>query len=332
MQRKPTFSDVLSEVLLKENTKAVSEIESEKISEEISDNTAEDTSIDADKDTAEAESEESKNDVPIEVFETPIIQPITKSGFRRKHLKRNKRKRIAFRVLILFMIIGGLGYGGYRLTKGILDGTFEVKHIAVVGNEVVDSNSIREAARIPVHTSIFLIDLNEVYRNVVEHINCQHLMITKKFPDTVVINIEEQAAFCAVMNADKFFYLDYDFKVVESSPTLGRADLPILSGLTGAWDAKVGSVIDFQPAFRATELKTIMTIIANSGYKDRISEYIAADGGVYRIITKNNVEFIVSDLDNFKENYNYIGTILEKNKSSLIIDLTMGSQPIVKKQ
>ena len=254
------------------------------------------------------------------------------AGLRRKKLKRKKRKRIAFRILILILILAGLGYGGYRLTKGIIAGDFEVKHIAVVGNEVVDSKSIREAARIPTHTNIFLIDLNEVYHNITAQIDCQYLMITKKFPDTIVIRIEEKTTFCAVLNVDEVCYLDYDFRVVEISSTLGRADLPIISGLSGVWDAKVGDVINFQPAYRAAEIKSMMTIIANSGYDDRISEYIVCDDGTYQIITKNNVEFIVSDLENFKTNYNYIGTILKKNKSSLIIDLTMGNKPIVKKR
>lgn len=251
---------------------------------------------------------------------------------RKKKLKNKKIKRITTRICALILTIAVLIAGIFFLVRGIRDSYFDVKHITVMGNQIVDRQRVIEAAKVPTNTCIFILDTNQVYQNITESIDCQRLVISKKFPDTLVINIDEKPAFCAMIEGENTYYLDYEFRLIESSDYLGRSDLPVVTGLSGAKDVNVGQQVVLQPVSDAESIKSIMTIIANSGYDQIISEYIINKDGSIEIITKNNLSIKVSDLDHFKANYDYIGSVLSKNKSNLDMDLTSGNKPIVKKR
>lgn len=249
---------------------------------------------------------------------------------RRLKLKRNKRKRIALKTTILVILIAGIGLGTFFLIQGIRKSYFDIKHVLVVGNDLVDRQTVIETTKIPVNTCIFSADINQIRHNIEQTIDCHHLIISKKFPDTIVINIEEKKAFCVMVVEGETYYLDGNFRIIEISEYLRKTDIPLISGLTGIEKLQVGNTVELKPNERAAEIKKMLTIFSNSGYHVNISEMIADADGTYRIITKNNLVFRVDDSECFKKFYDYIATLIEKNKSNISIDLTMGDYPVLK--
>ena len=74
---------------------------------------------------------------------------------RRKKLKKNKRKRLLKYVTLLVVAVSILFVFIFVMASAISAGVFNIKHIEVIGNEVVDSETIVETSGINEGESIF---------------------------------------------------------------------------------------------------------------------------------------------------------------------------------
>lgn len=247
-----------------------------------------------------------------------------------KRLKRKKRKRIILKTIVILLLLVSIGTAGFIVVKKIEDKTFYVKHIMVVGNETVNSKTVREAARIPVDTCIFTLNMNQIYQNVSERIDSRQLLISKKYPDTIMINIAELPVFFAILENDQVYYLDENNRIIEKSDCLTRTDIPVVTGLSGLSETEVGMSANLKPSSVANEIMKMITILTNSGYTERLSEIVVDSDRTILLITKNNLVIHIKDLEQFKKNYDYIGSIISKNKSNMVADLTLGEEVIVK--
>lgn len=248
----------------------------------------------------------------------------------KKQLKRRKRRRILGRALCIVLLAALCCWGVYTFIKVYQAEGFTVKSIEVEGNEVVDSQNVIDASGIQTGQNIFFIDMNAAYSGIKRVIETKSLRISKKFPDTIIISITEEPSAFAMVSGDKTYYLNSDETVVEISDYLRKTDIPLVSGFTGLDEAKIGQKVNLQPDWKCAEILKMLGIFRHSGYTDKVSEIIATTSNTYKIITKNNVVFVISDYDCFENNYDYIGTVLQKNQSNLDINLTTGENPIVK--
>lgn len=247
-----------------------------------------------------------------------------------KRLKRKKRKRIILKTIVILLLLVSIGATGFILVKKIKENVFSVKHILVVGNETVNSKTVREAAQIPVNTCIFTLNMNQIYQNVSERIDSRQLLISKKYPDTIMINIAELPVFFSILENDQVYYLDENNRIIEKSDCLTRTDIPVITGLSGLSEAEVGTSVNLKPSSVANEITKIITVLTNSGYIEKLSEIVVDSDRTIFLITKNNLMIHIKDLEQFKKNYDYIGSVISKNKSNMEVDLTLGEEIIVK--
>lgn len=249
----------------------------------------------------------------------------------KQKLRRRKRRRIAVRVLSLLIALGILAGVGYWFYTATVQGVFNIKHVEVVGSGSRESQGIIDAAGVPMDQNLFTANLNAIDTNIRNNLMVDDLRVSKKYPDTILVDITLEPAVCAMVAEDKTFYLNKEGKVVEVSDYLEKSDIPLVSGLTGITvDTAVRSNATIQPEWKYKEILRMIDVLDNSGYGSKISEIIATSDNHYKIITKNNVIFQVDDFEGFKENYDYIGTVIQKNQSNLDINLTAGPNPIVK--
>lgn len=250
---------------------------------------------------------------------------------RRKKLKKNKRKRLLKYVTLLVVAVSILFVFIFVMASAISAGVFNIKHIEVIGNEVVDSETIVETSGINEGESIFWVDLNKAHYNIEELINVEKLEITKVMPDKIVIKVKEAPAICAVNYDGKINYINREGLLVERSEYLRKTDIPIVTGFTDITIDKIGHPVTFNPDWKFDTVMEILKTFQNDGNLAKISEVGITENNTYRIITKNNVVMTVSDLDNFKGSYDYINTVFTENKSNLDINLTTGgNKPILK--
>ena len=125
---------------------------------------------------------------------------------RRRQRKANKRKRIMkglMTILIILGIIGVISFGAYQAVNL---GIFNVAEIEVVGNEIVDTQTVVDASGISVGESIFLIDINQANYNINALMNLDELEISKIMPNKILIRMVESVPICAVNYDNKVYY------------------------------------------------------------------------------------------------------------------------------
>ena len=249
---------------------------------------------------------------------------------RRRQRKANKRKRIMkglMTILIILGIIGVISFGAYQAVNL---GTFNVAEIEVVGNEIVDTQTVVDASGISVGESIFLIDINQANYNINALMNLDELEISKIMPNKILIRMVESVPICAVNYDNKVYYLTEDKKLIEAGEDLRKTDIPVIFGSDAVTMAEIGKEVVVEPYWRFDTVMNILKDLKNDGNLAKISEMRMTDVNTYEIVTKNGTVFILWDYNNYIENKVYIQTNLDKNTSNMIINLAAGTKPVIK--
>lgn len=249
---------------------------------------------------------------------------------RHKDLKKKKRRRLLRYITLLAAVVALVAVFGYLFYNAVSSGVFNIKQIEVSGNEVVDSETIIETSGISENTSIFWVDLNKAHYNIKELINVEKLEISKVLPDKIVIRIKEVPSICALNFEGAINYIDEDGCLVEHSDYLRKTDIPLVTGFSDVSIGKIGEMVSIKPEWKYETVMSILRIFKEDGSLSKISEIGITENNDYKIITKNNVIIHFKDLENFKDHYSYMMTVFEQNKSNLDINLTIGSNPVVK--
>lgn len=250
---------------------------------------------------------------------------------QRDRARRKRRRLYALRRWVIFLVIASIVCaGGYLLKTKIDDGFFTIRYISVYGNEAVDSKTVRDICSDAVGQNIITVNINELYREIDENLFTESVMITKKYPDTLVVTVKESPILCAVVEGDSVYYLNDDLKVVEKSDYLMKTNVPVLSGVSGVKDAKMMETVTLSPDEKSQTAIEILKTFQTDGYLSDISEINCSSEGDYRIITKRNLFIIVKDKDNFDNQYDYIKLILDEGQSDMNVNLTTDKYPIVK--
>jgi cell division protein FtsQ len=249
---------------------------------------------------------------------------------RRHQRKKNKQKRI-IKSLISIVIIGGIIGGiGYAFYEAMQQGFFNITEIEVTGNEIVDSESVIKASEITIGESIFLVDLNKANYKINELLSLEKLEITKIMPNKILIRMKESTPICAINYNGTVSYITQDSKLIENGEYLRKTDVPVIFGCEKVIIDDIGKVIKVEPEWRFDTVTTILKDLKDYENLDKISEIRMTVDNTYEIVTKNGTIFIVWDYNNYEENKKYIQSSLDKNISNMIVNLTIGTKPVIK--
>ncbi|MDZ5726490.1 cell division protein FtsQ/DivIB [Acetobacterium sp. K1/6] len=249
---------------------------------------------------------------------------------RRRQRKANKRKRIMkglVTMLIILGIIGAIGFGVYQAANL---GIFNVAEIEVVGNEIVDAQTVVEASGINVGESIFLIDVNQANYNINALMNLDELEISKIMPNKILIRMVESVPICAVNYDNKVYYLSEDKTLIEDGEYLRKTDIPLIFGSDEVTITEIGKEVVVEPYWRFDTIMNILRDLKKDSNLEKISEVRMTEVNTYEIVTKNGTVFILWDYNNYIDNKAYIQNNLDKNTSNMIINLAVGTKPVIK--
>lgn len=249
---------------------------------------------------------------------------------RRRQRKANKRKRIMkglVTMLIILGIIGAIGFGVYQAANL---GIFNVAEIEVVGNEIVDAQTVVEASGINVGESVFLIDVNQANYNINALMNLDELEISKIMPDKILIRMVESVPICAVNYDNKVYYLSEDKTLIEDGEYLRKTDIPLIFGSDEVTITEIGKEVVVEPYWRFDTIMNILRDLKKDSNLEKISEVRMTEVNTYEIVTKNGTVFILWDYNNYIDNKAYIQNNLDKNTSNMIINLAVGTKPVIK--
>ncbi|MBC3795839.1 cell division protein FtsQ/DivIB [Acetobacterium tundrae] len=267
------------------------------------------------------------------VKEKPQLYELSKEELReqrRQQRKIKKRKRIIkslIVILVILGIIGGLSFASYEAVK---QGFFNVSEIEVVGNEIVDDQTVIDASGIQIGESIFLVDINKANYSISSLLNLDDLVISKVMPNKILISLKESTPICAVNDGNNVFYLTRDKKLIENSGYLRKTDIPLVFGCESVNAPGIGQEVVIEPYWRFDTVMNVLIDLKDSGYLEKISEVRMTDNNTYEIVTKNGTIFSFWDYNNYSENENYILNNLAENTSNMLINLTVGTKPVIK--
>lgn len=249
---------------------------------------------------------------------------------RRRQRKINKRKRLMKGLITVLIILGVIGAISFGVYQAVNLGIFNVTEIEVVGNEIVDVQSVVEASGINVGESIFLIDVNQANYNINALMNLDELEISKIMPNKILIRMVESVPICAVNYDNKVYYLTEDKRLIEDGEYLRKTDIPLIFGSDAVTISEIGKEVAVEPYWRFDTVMNILKDLKNDGNLGKISEVRMTDVNTYEIVTKNGTVFILWDYNNYLENKAYIQTNLDKNTSNMVINLAAGTKPVIK--
>lgn len=249
---------------------------------------------------------------------------------RRRQRKVNKRKRLMKGLVTILIILGVIGAISFGVYQAVNLGIFNVTEIEVVGNEIVDVQSVVEASGINVGESIFLIDVNQANYNINALMNLDELEISKIMPNKILIRMVESVPICAVNYDNKVYYLTEDKRLIEDGEYLRKTDIPLIFGSDAVTISEIGKEVAVEPYWRFDTVMNILKDLKNDGNLGKISEVRMTDVNTYEIVTKNGTVFILWDYNNYLENKAYIQTNLDKNTSNMVINLAAGTKPVIK--
>jgi len=113
-------------------------------------------------------------------------------------MKKAKKRKLNFkRTLFFLLLIYIICYGTYRLLNQ------RIKHIEIIGNDLVSDNEIIKLAKIDDYPSIFKYTNRKIEKNIKKHKLINEVDIKKRLNFIIKIDIKENKLLFYYMNEDK---------------------------------------------------------------------------------------------------------------------------------
>jgi cell division protein FtsQ len=157
------------------------------------------------------------------------------AGRARRNYRRVQVQRL-FAIVRNTLIVAGIALGvlaAYRHTQS--GAQFAVKTIEIDGAVHTPRAALDAITRQYVGLNLFKIDIGRVRHDLGSLAWVRRVEIEEKVPDTLRIRIVERTPVALVLSDGPVHYVDDDgVTFAELSPSVGDADLPVISGARGA--------------------------------------------------------------------------------------------------
>lgn len=187
---------------------------------------------------------------------------------------------------------------------------FNLKEVIVQGNSVVNDDDIFLASGLEYNVNIFDIKTSNIKFNLLKHPYIKNVVIKRKFPNKIVIIIEERIAKFALVNLNSFLLIDSEGILL--NVTNEKKDLPRIIGL-GLKKVEIGNNILLDNKSNINILNFIKKC-ENKDLINNIEEIDFNDFSNIRILLKNGINFKFGQTTNIE----YVLDLIKKVNFSLI--------------
>lgn len=235
-----------------------------------------------------------------------------------KMKKRKKKKTLAMFLIkwtsILFLLIGTIIF---ILTTPM----FNIKQININGINQLSEDEILSLSTLSIDNNIFKNSKSSIIKNIKQNPYVENVVIKRKLPNTVEINIEERQKICMLQFVNGYVYINTQGYILEISEN--KLDLPIIIGYKTEEDKIVpgnrlinndlenlNNVLKIIEALK--EIEVPIDKITNINISDK-EDYI-----VYLEEEKKTIHF--GDVSNLSSKILYVKSMIdgEKNKEGEI--------------
>lgn len=209
----------------------------------------------------------------------------SKKNRTNKPIQNKGRIKIIKTIGIIILILG--------LSVVLLSSSlFNIKNIEVSGNKKLSEEKIISLSSLELYTNIFKFRKSDIKENLRENAYVQDAKITRKYPNTVNIEIVEREARYMLQFADSYVYINNQGYMLDISNE--KLDIPIIVGFTTDLSnikagnrinvddlKKMNNVIKIYDSAKANELSELITKIDISDSKNYTIELESKGKTVY---------------------------------------------------
>ena len=242
-------------------------------------------------------------------------------------IKNNSRKKtvkvigIIFLVMLLMIIL-------------LSSSLFNIKAIEVSGNKKLSNEKIISLSSLELYSHILKFNKSKIVENIKENAYIEKAKVTRIYPNTVSIEVEEREVRYMLQFADSYVYINNQGYMLEISNE--KLPVPVLVGFTtDLSNIKTGNRVDVD------DLKKLNTVIKiyDSAELNELSELITkidiSNSKDYSIEleSKGKVVYLgeCSDYSDLKTRMIYLKSILEKSEGKsgeIFLDVDLNSEKI----
>ncbi|MCP8616601.1 cell division protein FtsQ/DivIB [Salirhabdus salicampi] len=137
--------------------------------------------------------------------------------------KKKANRRLIFYLSLFFLLISIITYLQSPLSH--------VKHFEVEGNYFITDGEVLAESQLTTEYNIWQIDFQTIERNILKHPEIKQATVTRKFPRTVQIELEEYIRVGYVKEGDRFYpILENGERLLNQQNDIPKGDAPVLIG------------------------------------------------------------------------------------------------------
>lgn len=221
--------------------------------------------------------------------------------------KKKSKKNSNGKVIIICILIFLIGCGVTLVSFGLTHDIFNIKKFEISGNDIISNEEIIERSKV-VGENIFLVKENNIEKNLKKK-DILKIQVSKKLPDTLVINLTENKDIAYILDENKNKYYVNALGEVSENKITSNEDLPLIRGINIELVKNKGNIFDDK------NIKLIFDTIENTNII--IEEYDFTKKNKI-IIKSEEITVIIGDLKDLDEKMG----IIEKLLSDISINST----------
>ena len=161
------------------------------------------------------------------------------------------RRRLRLR-LPKGLLLTALGIVGiYLLLHSQL---FSVKTIDVTGNSIVPDEKIVELSEIAAGERLYAVNIKDSAKKIGYYPYVESVTVKRRLPDRIVIDIVERKPVGAVVTTNGYIQVSADGRLLSISPTIGKYNLPVISGVQLSEIPAPGNIIQNDNLTKALQI------------------------------------------------------------------------------
>lgn len=249
----------------------------------------------------------------------------SENGSKRSVVKRRLKKSVK-RSLVIFLIL-------IAVVVFLRSSLFTITQINVEGNVNVTAEKIIELAEISAEETLFKMDKDEISQRITAYPFIKEAELKRKLPGTLVINVTEREPLGFIVTANGYVQFDQEGMVLAVTGSMGKYNLPIITGVNIAEIPSPGSLLD-EASFN-NALSIIKT--CDKQLLNNIAEINIGQNGYVSAYTYQGIEIKIGTAEDIQQRMQSLKDILAQIQAENIniseieyIDIRFADVPVIK--
>ncbi len=247
-------------------------------------------------------------------------------------LKKKKSKRkvnfgIVSIILVFFMI---LVFGGYAALNSKI---FNSENIIINGNNVVSEEIILNLSGISSDKNIFRYKLKDVEKSVLENPYVKNILIKRKLPNTLIVEVVEKEIGAVLKSGEKYCYIDREGNLIETIENIKDKNLNYIT-LEADYNIEKNNILEYKNREYLKRIPYLLDCINKENLHKSFIKIDMKNEDIISLYNKDNIKFTLENKNDLEYDISRVVEILVDLQSKRVnggeVDLTHKNYAIFK--